>query len=140
MFPTVEHHLMFEKAALFGDRSSMLAILKATTPAEVKKLGRKVVPFEEAAWKIHRYPILYRAVLSKFQDSKELTELLLKTGNRFIVEAASYDKIFAISLSEYPSDLSRGCKLQNGNFDVPPSKWAGQNLLDSANGGSFNVG
>ena len=122
MFPTVEHHLIFEKAALFGDRSSMLAILKATTPAEVKKLGRKVVSFEEATWKIHRYPIIHRAVLSKFQDSKELTELLLKTGNRFIVEAAIYDKIFVISLSEYPSDLNRGCKLENGNFDVPPSE------------------
>ena len=129
VFPTVEHQLMFEKASLFGDRSSMLAILKATTPAEVKKLGRKVVPFDEAVWNSQRYPILYRAILSKFQDSKELTELLLKTGNKFIVEAASYDKIFGIGLSEYPIDRSRGCKLGNGNFDVPPSEWLDQNLL-----------
>ena len=132
LFPTVEHHLMFKKAQLFDDRSSMLAILKASTPAEVKQLGRKVVPFEEATWKVHRYQILYRAVLCKFQQSKELTELLLKTGNRFIIEAADYDKIFGIGLTEYRSDLSRGCKLQNGNFDVSPRDWEGQNLLGIA--------
>lgn len=120
LFPTVEHHLMFKKAQLFDDRSSMLAILKASTPAEVKQLGRKVVPFEEATWKVHRYEILYRAVLCKLQQSKELTEFLFKTGNRFIIEAADCDIIFGIGLSEYPSDLSRGCKLQNGNFDVFP--------------------
>ena len=97
---------MFKKAKLFNERANILGILKTVTPAEVKQLGRKVFLFTKSVWKIHRYEILYQAVLDKFYHSKELTKLLLKNSNRFIIEAADYDKFFGIGLFEYPFDLT----------------------------------
>ena len=46
-FRTSEHGLMYEKARVFGDGQSMLEILHAESPAEAKKIGRKVFPFQK---------------------------------------------------------------------------------------------
>jgi len=43
-----------------------------------------------------------------------------------------YDTIFGIGLSEFSSSGIRGCKLQNGEFDILPEEWVGQNLLGIA--------
>ena len=57
---------------------------------------------------------------------------MLETRNRYIVEAANYDPIFGIGLSEFSSSKSQGCKLETGEFDIPPEYWVGQNLLGIA--------
>ena len=131
-FPTAEHELMYRKAEIFNDKNSMLKITEAPTPAEAKKIGRQVFPFNEKTWKMYRYDALYQTVLNKFQQSKELLKLLLATGDRYIVEASDYDPLFGIGLSEFNSSQSRGCKLKNGKFDIPPECWIGQNLLGIA--------
>ena len=123
---------MYEKARVFGDGQSMLEILHAESPAEAKKIGRKVFPFQKEIWQRHRYAVLYEQVYNKFHQSPRLAEVLLKTGDRLIVEAADYDPIFGVGLSEYTSNLSRGCKLKGEVFDIEPKFWLGENLLGIA--------
>ena len=131
-FRTAEHDLMYRKAQLFGDEKCMAEILKAESPAEAKKIGRRVSPFDERTWRLFRYKALYKALLAKFQQSPRLAELLLKTEDRFIVEAADYDLIFGIGIREYSSDSGRGCKLKTEYFDIAPKYWDGENLLGIA--------
>lgn len=131
-FPTAEHELMYRKAEIFNDKNSMLKIREASTPDEAKKIGRQVSSFDEKTWKMYRYDAVYQTVLNKFKQSKELLKLLLSTGDRYIVEAADYDTIFGIGLLEFSSSGSRGCKLKNGEFDILPEDWVGQNMLGIA--------
>ena len=53
LYRTAEHYMMAGKARLFGDSTMLEAILAAATPAEAKKLGRKVQGFVEPVWKQH---------------------------------------------------------------------------------------
>lgn len=55
---------------------------------------------------------------SIFEDP-ELKEILLATGDRIIVEASPYDRIWGVGLSEEDDDLYTG-------------NWKGQNLLGKA--------
>lgn len=60
--------ILFE--VLFGDRATAEAILRATTPAECKSLGRGVDNFDENLWMENRTRILsnglYLKVLNLF--------------------------------------------------------------------------
>ena len=132
-FLTSEHHLMFLKAEVFKDTKIMARILEAGTPREAKKLGRQVSPYDEQTWSVFRYRSLYKALECKFLASPRLAQLLLKTGDKFLVEAADFDSKFGIGLSEFSSEIHRGCKIRaTGEFDVAPQDWLGENLLGIA--------
>jgi ribA/ribD-fused uncharacterized protein len=47
-YPTAEHYMMAEKARLFGDDEMLEKIRRAESPADAKKLGRKVRGFDVA--------------------------------------------------------------------------------------------
>ena len=118
-FLTFEHHFMYLKAQVFQDEKIMTRILKASSPREAKKLGRQVSPYDEATWSVYRYRALYKVLISKFLSSPRLAKLLLKTGNRFIVEAADFYAKFGIGLGEFSSEVHRGCKIRaTGEFDI----------------------
>ena len=124
---------MFLKAQIFKDKKIMARILKASSLREAKKLGRQVSPYDEATWSVYRYRALYKALICKFLASPRLAKLLLKTRDRFIVEAADFDAKFGIGLSEFSSEVHRGCKIRaTGEFDVQPHNWLGENLLGIA--------
>ena len=132
-FLTSEHHLMWCKAKIFGDEEIMAQILEAPNPAEAKKLGRQVSAFNENKWQVYRYRVLYHVLINKFSKSAKLAKLLIDTGDCFIVEAADYDTKFSIGLAEFSSEFNRGCKFRaNGQFDVFPKHWMGENLLGIA--------
>ena len=67
--------------------------------------------------------------LDKIQQSIKLSKLFRETGDRFVIEAADYDPIFVIQLSEYSSDLSWGCEFKDESFDIPLKDWIRKNLL-----------
>ena len=48
----------------FSAGQSLLEILHAESPAEAKKIGRKVFPFQKEIWQRHRYAVLYEQVSS----------------------------------------------------------------------------
>lgn len=117
---TVEHFVMAEKAALFGDRDTRAAILATLDPAAAKVLGRQVQGFDERVWIDHRYSIAVRANEAKFSQHRDLARFLVRTGSRVLAEASAVDRIWGIGLAR---DDERA---------MDPARWPGLNLLGFA--------
>ena len=96
--PTSEHHFMYAKAMLMGDKCTANLITKATTPTQAKRLGRKVKPFDDLLWQQARGELVTQILVSKFSKPELKEHLLGITGN--IYEASPSDKIWGIGISE----------------------------------------
>lgn len=88
--------MMYHKALLFDDSDVATQILTATTPIEVKALGRQVKNFDEEIWKENRYRIVKEANILKFTQHLDLREKLLATKGKMLVEASPRDRIWGI--------------------------------------------
>lgn len=119
-YPTAEHFMMAEKARLFGDVAAFERILAAPNPGAAKKLGRTVQNFDEQTWQRHRFEIVVRGNLAKFEQNKLLREYLLSTGERILVEASPMDRIWGIGMGASNPHIEN------------PEKWRGLNLLGFA--------
>ncbi|MFN0127363.1 MAG: NADAR family protein [Verrucomicrobiales bacterium] len=119
-YATAEHYMMAEKARLFGDQSHLTSILVAKSPAIAKKLGRHVVGFDDTIWLEHRWRIVVRANTAKFSQHEVLRHFLLQSGERILVEASPYDRIWGIGMAADHPDAER------------PQSWKGINLLGFA--------
>ena len=119
-YPTAEHFMMAEKAALFDDHDIRAQVLQAPTPEAAKALGRHVRGFSEPVWLQHRYDIVVRANQAKFFQNPRLNEYLLHTGSSVIVEASPVDSIWGIGLAQDNADVHN------------PNLWKGLNLLGFA--------
>lgn len=112
---------MYSKAALFEDKASMTAILAEKNPRKQKMLGGKAKGFVADVWDREKYGIVLRVNLAKFregwarddhgfvygeggrkdgQDQVALNKLLLATGERELVEASRFDRIWGIGFDE----------------------------------------
>lgn len=119
-YPTTEHYMMAEKARLFGDTKVRQEILDAKSPGEAKALGRKVSNFDEETWIEHRFGIVVFANFQKFKQNSEMGELLLRTGNKVLVEASPRDRIWGIGMGKNHVSVE------------DPKQWRGLNLLGFA--------
>lgn len=119
-YRTAEHWMMAEKARLFEDPASLERILKAGTPIEAKKLGRKVKGFQLETWQTHAYQIVKRGNLQKFSQHQNLQTYLLSTGDKVLVEASPYDPIWGIGLAQEAPQAQ------------DPRQWLGSNWLGFA--------
>lgn len=119
-YRTAEHWMMAEKARLFKDRASLSLILKARTPLEAKKLGRKVKGFELEIWQANAFGIVKQGNLHKFSQHPALAAYLLSTGEKVLVEASPYDQIWGIGLTKEAPQAR------------DPREWLGTNLLGFA--------
>jgi ribA/ribD-fused uncharacterized protein len=117
VYPTTEHHMMYQKAILMGDQDVANLILRATSPAEVKSLGRQVRNFDARLWDDRKFEIVLAGNLAKFRAYPLLAQALLATGDHIIAEAADYDRVWGIGLS------AADPRAQD------QSQWRGQNLL-----------
>jgi ribA/ribD-fused uncharacterized protein len=117
-FNCSEQAMMFCKACLFDDHETADKILKSKMPGEQKALGRAVRNYKEEAWVAEREWIVDEILYQKFTQDAELKKILLDTGDRTIVEASPYDKVWGIAMGvdKYPAILD-------------PNNWKGQNLL-----------
>ncbi|KAL2683115.1 hypothetical protein Neosp_007580 [[Neocosmospora] mangrovei] len=132
-------YMMHHKALLFNDEKVALQILRAGHPREVKSLGRKVSNFDEATWNAHRREIVRRGNMLKFTNavSEEgfqkgtpakgksavkrkyepiegsLREMLLSTGERDIIEASPFDRIWGIGFKAADAEAARESWGQN---------------------------
>lgn len=113
-FPTTEHAFMWEKARFFNDSEIAELILKAEHPNGAKALGRKIKNYDNNQWNEVRFDVMYKVNRSKWQTLKDI---LIKTGNKIIVEASPMDKIWGVGLSE------------NDPLILDEKNWKGQNLL-----------
>lgn len=115
-----EQWMMAEKARIFGDAKTREEILASTDARTIKALGRKVSGYNESRWHAEREEVVYRGNLAKFGQNEELKQYLLSTGDRILVEATPYDRIWGIGMYESSSDA------------IVPAKWRGSNLLGFA--------
>lgn len=97
-FPTAEHHIMFLKAELMGDRLAASAILRAPSPAEAKRLGRLVRNWDEARWVAMRESLMFTVLYAKASQNPAVGERLLQTGECLIAEASPFDRVWGIGL------------------------------------------
>jgi ribA/ribD-fused uncharacterized protein len=119
-YPTAEHFMMAEKAALFGDTATRARVLEAASPGAAKALGREVRGFNEAVWVENRFSIVVRANAAKFGQNPALQRFLQQTGSRILVEASPVDRIWGIGVA------------QDDDKAKNPNLWRGLNLLGFA--------
>lgn len=112
-----EQAFMIEKALQF-DPSKVDLIASVRHPQDAKSIGREIRNYNDRIWSAKRYHAMVQVLEAKFADP-ELRQILLATGDRIIVEASPYDRIWGVGLSENNDDLYKG-------------NWKGQNLLGKA--------
>ena len=119
-FSCSEQYMMWQKAILFEDFDTAEKILKAKTPKEHKALGRIVSGFDAEIWDKNKYEIVCNACMLKFTQNPKLLGELLSTGNKILVEASPYDKIWGIGMKENDPGVD------------DEENWQGENLLGYA--------
>ena len=119
-YHTAEQYMMAQKAVLFGDKEVLQKIMSADNPAVYKSLGRQIRNFDEKIWNEHKFQIVVNGNMAKFSQNPELLDFLVKTGDRILVEASPYDRIWGIGKSKDDFDIEN------------PFKWKGENLLGFA--------
>jgi ribA/ribD-fused uncharacterized protein len=117
---TAEHWMMASKAKLFGDDAIISKILEAPTPAEAKKLGRKVKNFDAELWEQHKFQIVVEGNFHKFTQHPALKIFLLNTAEKVLVEASPVDAVWGIGMAEDNPEVHH------------PASWRGENLLGYA--------
>ncbi|RUP38054.1 MAG: NADAR family protein [Acinetobacter sp.] len=117
---TAEHFFLAQKAKLFHDDEILNQILKVTHPNEAKQLGRKVQNYDEQVWLEKRFDIVVEANLAKFSQHPELSDFLITTKDRILVEASPVDKIWGIGMAQDHEQIQ------------DPKQWKGLNLLGFA--------
>ncbi|KAK4198095.1 hypothetical protein QBC40DRAFT_256363 [Triangularia verruculosa] len=99
-FKTAEQFMMYLKAVQFEDLAIGKKILATSDPRAQKKLGRQIKGFNDAEWDQIKQEVVVRGNMAKFGQSERLRGVLLGTGDRELVEAASNDRIWGIGFTE----------------------------------------
>ena len=99
-YHTAEQFMMAQKAVLFGDKEVRAEIMAAGHPKQFKDLGQKVKGFVQEIWDKNRCDIVIRGNIAKFSQNEDLKAFLLNTGERVLVEASPFDKIWGIGMKE----------------------------------------
>lgn len=120
VFPTAEHYMMFQKAALFNDSTTAERILAAPSAGAAKALGRSVRDFVQNVWDEHRLRIVATGNEAKFGQNPQLRAFLIATGKKVLVEASPTDRVWGIGLAESDPRAHH------------PLEWTGLNLLGFA--------
>ena len=116
-FSSMEQFMMYQKAICFGDEAVAKNILSTDDASQIKALGRQVKNYDEHIWNGIRQIVVYKGLLAKFSQNKDLKDRLKSTGEAILAECAVKDLIWGVGLSM--KDPNR--------FDK--TKWKGQNLL-----------
>lgn len=85
-YPTVEHAYVAAKTLSVLDRET---IRNTATPAEAKRLGRKLTLRHD--WDTIKLGVMESLVRQKFQNHKHLRDLLLATGTEELVELNTWN-------------------------------------------------
>lgn len=116
-FTSAEQAMMFYKAAVFEDEDALTAIMMTNSPLEQKRIGRKVMNFSVEKWESVCVELVTNALVEKFGSDEKLKKVLLDTGDKTIVEASPFDRVWGIGMGVDHPDL------------LDESKWNGKNYL-----------
>lgn len=95
-----EQYMMAAKAKMFGDAEALRLIMESDDPRFQKATGRKVKGFDQERWEMIARSIVFDGNYAKFIQNPWLYKELLATGEKTIVEASPFDKIWGIGLAE----------------------------------------
>ena len=97
-FVTAEQYMMYKKAELFNDSEMMSAIVGSPSlhPSQHKKMGRSVKNFDAERWSNLDLAVVAGVNYYKFTQNETLKAVLMSTGNKTLVEASPYDRIWGI--------------------------------------------
>ena len=98
-FVSCEQYMMASKALLFHDADVYQAIMRETNPKVMKELGRKVRHYDDTIWRLNARELVFRGNLAKFKQNTALLDYILETGDRMMVEGASYDPVWGVKLA-----------------------------------------
>ncbi len=119
-FSSMEQYMMYQKAICFKDTDIANEILMTNDVSKIKEFGRQVKNYNDNYWNGLRQIIVYKGLLEKFSQNKDLKEKLKETHNSILAECAVRDRIWGIGLSM--TDPKR----------LEIDQWNGQNLLGYA--------
>jgi len=93
---------MYNKCKIFVKENYILleAILKETSPSNIKKYGRQVKNYNDLMWKEKRYNIMLEALRLKFNQNEIIKQKLLETSPKILYEASKNDKIWGIGFND----------------------------------------
>ncbi|KAI7763345.1 hypothetical protein LZL87_011026 [Fusarium oxysporum] len=124
-------YMMHQKAILFNDEATALEILKTGHPRKVKSLGRQVENFDETVWLKHRRDVVRKGNILKFTRAiteegfkkgtpgasqanslhrpieGSLADMLINTGDRELVEASPFDRVWGVGFKAADADAAR---------------------------------
>ena len=112
-----EQYMMAMKAKTFGDEKRLQLIMETESPYLQKKLGRQVENFDEKKWDDLCQDVVLVGNMAKFTQNPDLKAKILETGDKIIVEASPYDKVWGCGLSQDDPKI------------LDPKNWTGKNLL-----------
>lgn len=114
----VEQYMMYQKVLMFRQYDLAEKILKSNNPSEIKRLGRTRFPeFNSDVWDRTSYAIVKRGVRAKFEQNKDILQVLLDTQDNTLAECSLMDRKWGIGVAIDDPDCS------------DPSKWNGKNYL-----------
>ena len=117
IYNCAEQYMMAMKADYFDDQLAKQKIMSTDDPSEQKAIGRTVKNFDAEAWNAVSRGFVYKANIVKFASDPNLKQELFDTGEREIVEASPYDRIWGIGLGEHDERA------------LDKSQWRGTNWL-----------
>lgn len=90
IYPTVEHYFQAQKSL---DIVYQKSVAEAASPGKAKRLGRKVTLRPD--WETVKYDVMRVGVSAKFYEGTELAQMLLDTGDAYLVEGNTWgDKVW----------------------------------------------
>lgn len=116
-FCSCEQWMMHSKAMMMKDYNKASEILKMTNSRAIKDKGREVADFDQELWDSLCYSVVLEGNILKFSQNVQLGRILEATGDRTIVEAAWYDKVWGVGLAP------------DNDLILDEANWQGQNLL-----------
>ena len=116
-FKCSEQAYMYEKCMFFKQPEMAENCILEINPIEVKKIGRRIPNFRQDMWNQFSFDIMFNVCKQKFSGNIDARKELIASGDKILVEASPYDRIWGVGLSELDDNI-----LQEEN-------WTGENRL-----------
>ena len=121
-FSCCEQYMMAAKAMMFEDQETLLEIMDATHPGDMKRLGRKVKNFDVDVWNRHARDVVYLGNFYKFTQHNGAKDFMDHTKDKIVVEGADYDKIWGVGIAWDDPQIEDEASWQGTN-------WLGQCIM-----------
>ncbi|KAF7639356.1 DUF1768 domain-containing protein [Meloidogyne graminicola] len=117
LFCCTEQYYMFYKARVFNDKQAMSEIMRTRDPKHMKRIGSKIVGFDQSKWFKISIQVMAIATYYKYSLNRDLRLQLFETCGAEIIETNPTDQRWGIGL---PMDDWR---------IRDKSEWKGLNIL-----------